>query len=71
MAGVDIQLLNGNGVEDSEYYVETPRSRCNYITPGVSPEVSSRASSFERAINTDSASTATNAQEGTPPLNPS
>ena len=48
---------------------ETPRSGHDYITPGVSPEVRSRASSPERVVNIDSASTATSAQEGTPTLN--
>ena len=33
------------GVEESEESVETPRSGRNYITPGVSPKVRSRASS--------------------------
>ena len=49
--------------------METPRSGHDYITPGVSLEVRSRASSLERVVNTDSASTANSVQEGTPPLN--
>ena len=56
------------GAEESEDTVETPRSWHNYITPGVSPEVRSRASSPERVVNTNSASTTTNAQESIPPL---
>ena len=56
------------GAEDFEEIVKTPRSGRNYITPGVSPEVRSRASSLERIVNTDSASVVTTAQEGTPPL---
>ena len=50
--------------------METPRSGCNYITPGISLEVRSRASSLERTTNNDSASTAASRQEGSTPLNP-
>ena len=51
------------GAEESEETVETPRSGHNYITPVVSPEVRSRASSPERDVNTDSASTAKSVQD--------
>ena len=57
------------GVEESEEFVETPRSGRNYITPGVSLEVRSRTSSPERVVNTDSASTTTSAQGISPSLN--
>ena len=56
-------------MKESEEFAETPRSGCNYTTPRVSPEVRSRASSPERVFNTDSSSTVTSVQEGTPPLN--
>ena len=56
------------GEKESKECEETPRSRCNYLTLGVSPEVRSRASSPERVVNTNSASTTTNAQESIPPL---
>ena len=55
--------------EEFEESVEIPRSGCDYITPGVSPEVRSRASSPERVVNIDSSSIETSTQEGTPPLN--
>ena len=48
--------------------METPRLGHDYITPGVSPEVRSRASSPERIFHIDSVSIATRVQEGTPPL---
>ena len=51
--------------------METSRSGRKYTTPGVSLEVRSRASSPERVVNIDSASTATSAQEKTPPLDQS
>ena len=57
------------GEEDSEESIETPRSGCNYITPGVSPEVRSRASSLKRVVNADSAITATSLHDNTPLLN--
>ena len=50
--------------------LQTPGSKRNYITPGISSREISRASSLERTTNTNSASTATSRQEGSPPLNP-
>ena len=64
----DYSLIS-EGAEESEESVETPRSRRDYITLGVSLEVRYRASSPERVTNTDSANTATSAHEGTPPIN--
>ena len=62
-------ILISEGAEDSEETAESPRSGCQYITPEVSPEVRSRASSPKRVVNTDSASTVTSTQEIPPSLN--
>ena len=59
------------GAKESEESMETPRSGCNYITPGVSSKVISQASYPERVVNTDSPSTTTSTQEKTPPLDQS
>ena len=53
--------LISKGAEKYEESVGTPRSGRNYITPTLSPEVRYRASYPEIVINTDSASTVTNA----------
>ena len=58
-------------MEELEDAVETPRLGHDYITPTVLPEVRSRASSPERVVNTDSASTTTSTQKVTPLLNSS
>ena len=63
----DYSLIS-EGVEESKESAETPKSGHDYITLGVSHEVRSRASSLERVVNTNSASTPTSAKEGTPPL---
>ena len=54
------------GAKEFEESTETPRSGRNYITPGVSPEVRSRASFFEITMNTGSTSVVTSVQ-GSPP----
>ena len=61
--------LISEGVEESKESMETLRYIRNYTTPRVSPEVRSRASSPERAINIDSASTMNSVEESPPPLN--
>ena len=55
--------------EEFEESAETPRSRRNYTTLGVSAEVRSRASSPERVVTNDSANTTTITQGIPPPLN--
>ena len=49
------------GPKYSEDFTETLRSRHNYITPAISPEVISIVSSPKRTANTDSASPVTSA----------
>ena len=56
------------GEEDSEESTETPRLEHNYTTPRASLEVRSRASSPERVVSSDSASTANSAQGSSPSL---
>ena len=52
-------ISHSQGAEESKESTETPKSERNYTILGESLEVRSKASSPERAVNTDSASTAT------------